>query len=136
MVEGVCPDCSGSRTATLHVCEAHDTTDGTVCPNCGLERDTQWAFVCGVCKLDYHMPGFLPIFTDSGVRAFFYEHRRDLDALFDSFAFAELLDPIEAVEVIAEDPVELRVTLVLEGDRLTVTLDADASVSGMSVSKS
>lgn len=135
MAKGVCPDCSGSVTAALHICEAHDTADGTVCANCGQSWDPQWAFVCEVCKLDWHIPGFSPIFTATGVRAFFYEHGRDHDALYDAAAYDKLIDPIEAVDVTAEDPVELRVTVELEGDRLTVTLDADANVSGVSASK-
>ncbi|MDX1748223.1 MAG: hypothetical protein R3324_19990 [Halobacteriales archaeon] len=135
MVKGVCPDCSGSVMASLHLCDDHDTADGTVCATCGQVWDSQWALVCEVCKLDMHMPGFPPIFTDSGVRAFFYEHGRDHDALFDAAAFDELIDPIEAVEVTAEDPAELRVTVELGGDRLAVTLDANASVIEMSTSK-
>jgi hypothetical protein len=135
LVKGVCPDCSGSRTATLHVCEAHDTADGGVCENCGQIWDPQWAFVCDVCKLDMHVPGFPPIFADSGVRGFLYEHGRDHTALAEAGAFAELIDSIEAVDVIAGDPVKLRVTVELDGDRLTVTLDDDAHVTGVSMSK-
>lgn len=91
--------------------------------------------VCEVCKFSWHVPGFYPIFTDTGVTAFYYEHGLDLVALHDAAAFDRLNDPLEAVTVTAEDPVELRVTVELEGDRLAVTLDADANVSKVSVSK-
>ena len=136
MAESVCPDCFGSVTASLHLCETHDDADGTVCVNCGQRWDTQWIMVCDICKFDIEIPGFAPIFTETGVRAFYYDHGRDHDALYDAGAWDMLFDPIEAVEVTAKDPVELRVTVDLEGDRLTVTLDADATVIEVLASKS
>lgn len=135
MEEGVCPDCSGPVTVTPYICEAHDAADGTVCSHCGRRGEINWAFVCDVCKLEWNLLSWVPIFAETGVMSFFYEHGLDPDALYDAAAWGPLDDAVKDVTVTADDPVELRVTAELEGDRLTVTLDADANVIEVSESK-
>lgn len=128
MMEGVCPDCSGTVTAAISVCEDHDTADGTVCVACGSMFEVHWQFVCDVCKLEWWTPGAAPIYTELGVLAFFHEHGMDPDALYDASALATLHEAIERVEVRSAEPLELAVTVEIDGDRLDVTLDDHARV--------
>lgn len=132
MMEGVCPDCAGTVTTTIHVCEDHDTHDETVCQQCGSLWEVQTQFVCDVCKFAWITPAWGPIFTETAVRAFFHEHGLDPKALFDvsfySAANRRIFDAIKRVNVRAEEPRELAVTVEIDADRLTVTLNDEARV--------
>lgn len=50
-------------------------------------------------------------------------------ALEDNLEYGVLFDAIETVTAHSEDPLEVVVTVELDGDRLLVTLDDDASVT-------
>lgn len=76
MMEGVCPDCAGTVSTTFNVCEDYDTRDETVCEHCGLLWEVQTQFVCDVCKFAWITPAWGPIFTETAVLAFFYDHSR------------------------------------------------------------
>jgi hypothetical protein len=68
------------------------------------------------------------ILTDVAVIAFFHEHGLDTKALEDELAYGDLYEAIERVAVRAEEPLEIVVTVELDGDRLDVTLDDEATV--------
>lgn len=132
MMEGVCPDCSGTVTTTINVCEDHDPHDETVCEQCGSLWEVQTLFVCNICKFDWITPAWGPIFTETAVLAFFYDHGLDPRSLFDisfySAANREIFEAIKRTDVTSEAPVEMTVTVELDGDRLAVTLDDEARV--------
>lgn len=135
MTEGVCPDCAGTVSTTINVCEEHDTRDETVCERCGSLWEVQTQFVCDVCKFAWITPAWGPIFTETAVLAFFYDHGLDPRSLFDvsfySAANREIFDAIERVNVTSAEPTELHVMVELDGDRLKVTLDDEARVVGV-----
>lgn len=128
MMEGACPDCSGAVSTTIHVCEHHDSRDGSVCEHCGSSFEVLSTFVCDVCKLTWRAPAWSPIFTHLAVRVFFYERGLDHDARYDAFDTKELVDAIAAVDVTGTDPLEVTVRVVLADDHLLVTLDDEMSV--------
>lgn len=128
MIEGVCPDCSGSVTTTLYVCDAHDT-DRTVCEHCETSFEIHSLFACDVCKNFWHTPAWYIILTEIAVLAFFHEH--GLDPFEDENPTDEILNAVE-VAVRDEEPIKLEVTVDLDGDRLTVTLDNQGEVRGVS----
>jgi hypothetical protein len=130
MIEGVCPDCSGSVTTTLYVCDAHDT-DQTICEHCAMSFKIHSLFACDVCKNHWHTPAFAIIFTDTAVLSFFYEHGLDPLAPYDDKAPGEIRDAIR-MAMREEDPLELEVTVDLDGDRLTVMLDDQGEVLDVS----
>lgn len=132
MMEGVCPDCSGTVSTTIHVCDEHDIDDDTVCGDCGSLWNIQTTFLCDVCKLTWSTPAWGPIFTNVAVLAFFHDHGLDPRSLFDVSFYAaenrELFDAIERVSVRSSDPLELVVSVALDGDRLAVALDGEGSI--------
>lgn len=128
MIEGVCPDCSGSVTTTIHICDAHDTHDETVCEHCGTLYEILSLFVCDVCKAAWRTPAWAIIFTEVAVLAFFHDHGLDPLALYDEFALGVLREAIEEVTVGEEGPLEVDVTVELDGDFLNVTLDNEGQV--------
>ncbi len=125
-LDGVCPDCTGTVTATAHICENHESEDGSLCPHCHRHFKIAWNCVCDVCKSEYATTGWAPILTETAVLSFYYErgmdvHRPDPSVLHDVY------DTIETT-VSSRDPLELTVTVEVEGDRLTARLDEDARV--------
>lgn len=128
MMEGACPDCSGAITTTIHVCGEHDYRDGSLCERCGTMFEIRSFYVCDVCKNSYVSPVYRAIFTEVAVKAFFYEHGLDPEELIDAFAWEVLHDAIADVAVKTAEPLEIGVTVDLDGDRLDVTLDDDAQV--------
>lgn len=128
MLEGVCPACSGSVTTTVHECEDHDATAGSLCGQCGSAVPIQTGFVCDVCKFEWATPAYAAIFTDERVRCFFTEHDIAFDEHFDTSRMKPVRDAISDVTLRGEDPVEMSVTVAIDGDRLEVTLDETATV--------
>lgn len=128
MLEGVCPDCAGSVTTSIHVCEDHNTDDGTICNSCGSYAKATGLFVCKVCRFELYIPATSPIWTEMAVKAFFYDHGFDTEARTDASETKALHDAIKEEAVTAEDPLELTVVIELDGDQLEVTLDEEARV--------
>lgn len=129
LIEGTCPDCSGTVTATLHVCEHHERPHDDICDHCRRVHSVQAVFVCDVCKCSLKTGVWSAILIDVAVIAFFHEHGLDTMALEDNLEYGVLFDAIETVTAHSEDPLEVVVTVELDGDSLLVTLDDDASVT-------
>lgn len=126
MMEKVCPNCSGTVTTTVYVCEDHD--DEGVCSRCGSAYEATAMLVCDVFEFAWYMPAHLPMVTDMAVRTFFYERGLDIDATYDAGDTGAFWETIVDVSVTAEDPLEVTATIELAGDRPTVTLDDEATV--------
>lgn len=127
MMEKVCPDCSGSVTTTIHVCDDHDPDTDVACGACGSSWRATAILVCDVFKFAWIMPAFTPMITEQAVKTFYYERGLDIDATYDSGDSTEFFEAIEDVTV-TDAPLEVVTTVELDGDRLTVTLDDEATV--------
>lgn len=129
--EGACRDCSGTVSTTFYRCEDHNVADGTPCEHCGIGGagfETQWLFVCDVCKSSTFSPGFAPIYSSMTVRTFLFERGLDLEACVDAGHRKRAFDAIERVEVTSEDPVAVEVLVEVDDDQIEVTLDGEANV--------
>lgn len=127
-IEKTCPDCSGTITTTILVCDDHVSHDRTVCAHCDRVHEIVASFVCDVCKSSMRTGVWNTILTDVAVIAFFHEHGLDTKAFEDELAYGVLYEAIERVAVHSEEPLEIMVTVELDGDRLDVTLDDEAHV--------
>jgi len=130
-IEGACPECSGTITTTIDICDDHTSHDLTVCQHCDRVHEIVVIFVCDVCKSSMGTGIWNTILTDVAVIAFFYDHELDTKALEDRFEYGVLFDAVEQVTVDAEEPLEIAVTVELDGDSLTVILDDEADVIEM-----
>lgn len=127
-IEGTCPDCSGTITTTMLICGAHDSQDLTICEHCDRVHKIVARFVCDICKSSMETGVWNTILTEIPVIAFFHEHGLDVKTLEDELAYGTLFDAIEAVTVHSEEPLEIKVTVELGGDRLVVIIDEETSV--------
>ncbi len=124
LAAGACPDCAGAVTSGLHACPDHDTTETDTCPNCGRRARVRSAYVCEVCGFSMNGPAWAPAFSATAVKAFVYS--RGVDLL--TIPTKRVIDMVQDIAVVTDDPLEVVVTIELAGDRLTVTLDDDAQV--------
>lgn len=126
---GLCPDCSGTVEASLHVCESHPS-DG-ICSNCGRRDPIQARWVCTVCKNAGHGPPGGNLILHPRVVAFYAEH--GLYVGYDATDLDAIMEYVEAMtshdhELVSADPPRVRVTVRADGDELRLTVDEEMSV--------
>lgn len=122
---GVCPRCSASVDESVHACEDHDPTGGP-CEQCGSEYGVSFRLSCSNCIYDIETALGVYLLTHPAVRRFMLEH--DLDPVAPtSHRFWDLFQYEESIHSVA--PVEAELTFSIDGDALTVTVDADLTVT-------
>ncbi|EMA41776.1 winged helix-turn-helix domain-containing protein [Halobiforma nitratireducens] len=119
LLAGICPYCQATVERSLHT-DDEETTGGNASP---------WSYTfdatCTECgPLGGSHVGVVPI-THPGVISFCWERGLDLT---ERPAWSLPFVDDAAVTPVADDPVELRVDIELEGDRLAVFVDDDATV--------
>lgn len=130
MIDRVCPECSGTVTAELEVCEDHDPGADDICEHCGREREILALLQCTVCKYSTGgTPGAL-VTQHPAVISFYYDHGVELQYGMDFRKVKRLLDLGESHEerVVSNDPLRIQVTVEYEGDELSLELDDQLQV--------
>lgn len=128
MIEGVCPECTGTVNATPRVCPDHHVEPGRVCETCDSVFGAYFLRVCDVCRNNWVIMGDRHLLTHPTVLAFLHDHGYDPWG----FAWHRIeLDVVRRWTVVSEDPFELEAELEAEGDRLVVTLDEEGTVIGV-----
>ncbi|WP_137285557.1 DUF7351 domain-containing protein [Halorussus salinisoli] len=125
LIEGVCPRCSGTVTATPLICEDHTVGDGQVCPHCDRIFEILFRRVCDVCQNSFHMPTGRHILVHPTVAAFYHDH--DFEVYGHNWHRVEM-ETIADQTVVSEDPLAIEVTVVIDDDDLNVTLDGAGAV--------
>lgn len=128
MIEGVCPTCSGPVERSLDRCDDHG--EGGVCEACGRRTALTTRFRCPVCK-DWAR-GTVGVVAKYHPAAVAFYHDRGLSLQYGFNDVASINERLErgdtTAEVLSEDPLEVRVTLELDGDELAIELAEDLSV--------
>ncbi|MFB6140729.1 MAG: winged helix-turn-helix domain-containing protein [Halosimplex sp.] len=125
---GVCPRCSAALDRDVRICEDHDGGDD-LCGTCGRRHAVAFDLRCTNC-----------IYEESGGAAVGFA---DSDALLE-FLFERGLNPFAPTtetlpaisrayngfeeDVVSTDPFEVRFTVAIDGDALTLTVGDDLSV--------
>lgn len=122
MDENVCPNCAGTVTTSLYVCEDHHAEPGPP-DRCGHLGESQTLLVYDVCKAYWHITPTWFAHGTPVVQEFVTDHKIDPHFI----AGNDLLDT-EDVEVVSAEPPEVRVVFEVDGDRLEVTFDEAARV--------
>ena len=126
---GLCPECSGPVDGSLEICERHDP-DG-ICEHCGRRDEIQARWVCETCKNAGHGPPGPNLVLHPRVVAFYAD--RGLDIGYETNDFGSVVRMLTAMsnheqEVVATDPVRVRVTVRYGGDELRVIVDESTNV--------
>jgi hypothetical protein len=118
-LDGVCPHCWGHADARV-------ATDATVEGNDGTEVAAVLVVVdCPDCGLSFEIPPALAVLSHPAVVAFFADRGVDLrEANYLAFEFIDVMTP----ETVSTDPLLVELPVEHDGERLSVVLDAHATV--------
>jgi hypothetical protein len=126
---GVCSRCSATLETSVDVCETHDAST-EVCDECERRYAMKFEHFCTNCN--YNPNSIAPgvILANTEFLAFLTAHG------INPFAPESLTRAIRAMahydeEVVSTDPFEARLTFTVDDDSITVTLDADLSVTAV-----
>jgi len=126
---GVCDACWGPMESWLHLCDDH--ADEGICPNCGFQEAVVARFLCSVCKRHHQMVPWWLVIDHPAVVAFYYDRGIPLQYE-DGVNFQPRIDlNLQAYhnqELIAENPLLVRVVIQYEGDELRLMLDEELNV--------
>ncbi|KAB1193522.1 ArsR family transcriptional regulator [Haloferax sp. MBLA0076] len=125
MMEGVCPECTGTVSITPSICESHDAPDGHVCSTCHTIFPIRFHHICDICHMNFEIPCESQMFTHPSAEAFYHERGHD-----DVWGHDWLTVSKTILErrVASEDPLEIRVSAAVDGDRIDVTIDETGRV--------
>lgn len=128
MMEGICPECSGSVGKELDMCEDHDA-DGT-CDACGRAEPVRVRFECLVCKNWAVVPPSTCLYFHPEVVTFFENHGISLQWNIDDFDTLKQIHEliVEKVSFDADEPSRMQVTFSHTGDELRLLLDRELNV--------
>lgn len=126
LASGVCPRCSGPIDWPLRVCEDHDTEEGC-CDRCNTRHAVKIDYDCPTCSHEEaNVPVGFNLFLTAPELVSFFSSRGLIPAVPRWETMAPMFDYRD--EVIAVDPLEVRLTYTLEGDRLEMTIDDELNV--------
>lgn len=125
--EGVCPNCTGTVTATARICESHEPEVDSLCQHCRRRDEIYWRFVCDICKSSFGTPGWSPVFTDMGVLSFCYERGVNIYEVHDTDSWSVIYERVE-MTVHSREPLQIEIRIEFEGDQLDIVLDDEARV--------
>lgn len=128
VMDCVCPECAGAMPVqSIRICHGHDPdpTADEVCESCGTVFWGIAHHVCQVCKFHMQLPTSHYPPTHPTVLAFYDQHGIEFD-LASHEQLSHLLEYRQ--EVIEEDPLRIRTTIPLDGDKLAITFNDQMSV--------
>lgn len=122
----ICPRCSAPVETSVDVCQNHDSSEG-LCDQCHRQHSVGIEQVCTNCI--YSISGVFPLYlrTNPDLLAFQMDHDLNPASPDQIPKFMKLLLDYDET-ITSTDPFEARFTFTLDGDALTLTVDADLSV--------
>ena len=125
-VQGVCPDCTGQVSTSLVRCQDHNG-DSNLCGSCGTVFGLRFHSICDRCHLSWIIPSEQHVLTHPTVRVFYREHGYEPKGIDFPLIRAET---IANQTVLSEDPIKVRTTIDIEGNRLDVIIDGEGVLGG------
>jgi DNA-binding transcriptional ArsR family regulator len=127
---GVCPRCGAGVDASVAVCRDHASGGAAgqgLCPACGARHAVGVRFACGDCIFERAGSFGVTLLASAELRAFFAARGIDVVTPSSYTAVARALDYEETVRSV--DPFTGAFTFTVDGDALTLAVDADLSVT-------
>lgn len=124
LASDLCPICSARLDTTMDICETHDF-DGDFCETCDRRRLVSITTRCTNCIIEGGGPLRTFLLADTEVLAFLTTHGiNPLAASTEPWAKLETRNE----EIVSTEPAVVRLTLVVDGDTIALTVDSDLSV--------
>lgn len=126
--QGICPRCSAAVAHTLQVCEDHLVVDGR-CGTCDRRRAMYVDYRCTNCiRVEENIPAGLHLVREPVLMSYLSGHGvNPVTPTWDEMgAVAGYEEELGSV-----DPIAAELTYRVDGDALTLTVDADLNVVGV-----
>ncbi|MFP4627534.1 MAG: winged helix-turn-helix domain-containing protein [Halobacteriales archaeon] len=125
VAKGICPKCSGPIDTAPLICEEHAVAPGEVCSNCDTIFQVRYVNQCDVCGHLWHASSDRHFVDHPTVHAFYHDHG------YDPFGHDWLKIQTETIAdqtIDRGEALTVETDIEVDGDRLTVILDADGSI--------
>lgn len=125
MMDGVCPECAGTTTLSIDICEYHEEEEGRICKHCHSTNRIWAEYVCEHCGYTRRCLIWFKLMTHPAVISFYHEHG-DIQ---ESIPFRKLTEENPPYigniteTIVSEDPLRIRVTIPIADQKLYVTVD-------------
>jgi len=123
---GICPRCSATVEHDLSVCERHDASDG-LCESCHRHHAVTTRVHCTNCIYRSGGAALLGTLTNVDVFDFLTDHGLNPVRPEDIHRVNQAHEDYEEA-ILSTDPLRVRFTINVDGDRLAVTVDEDLQV--------
>lgn len=121
LMHGVCRECAGSIATSVSVCDDHGEADGPLCGTCETPYEVWAEQRCERCGLSKRLPVELFVMGLAPVIGFLYDH--DVDVFEPSYQeINACVNSLYTVSV-AQDPFRIHVTIEVDEEELSLTLD-------------
>ncbi|MFB6360959.1 MAG: winged helix-turn-helix domain-containing protein [Halobacteriales archaeon] len=128
MADGVCPRCSAALDHPVTACDDHDFSEG-YCEQCGHRSAARITYRCPNCSFEREL-GFSNHFLNNpDLQRFALDH--GVEVVSPSFERVYASVGSNETEVISTDPFEARITYEVSDASLTLTVDGELSVTGI-----
>jgi hypothetical protein len=125
MLEGVCPECAGTVSGSLDVCEDHGLDDGEendeLCPACGTRYPVWPRLTCDNCKFSTIYPPWFRVLSVPAVASFCRDHGVDPGPAL-TWETWRALATVDT-RVVATDPLVVEVTFEVDDETVTATVE-------------
>lgn len=125
-VQGVCPDCTGQVSTSLVRCQDHDD-DSRLCESCGTVFGLRFHSICDRCHLPWIIPSEQHVLAHPTVRVFYRQQGYEPKGI--DFPLIRV-ETIADQTVLSEEPIKVRTTIDIDGNRLDVIIDGEGVLGG------
>lgn len=124
MLDDICPKCSSRTSMTVDACEDHKPIDG-LCEACQGRWAVFVSYECRHCAFWSTVPAYYHLWSDPQVVGWFHERGiRFTGPSWETMAYTIGGND----EVVSTDPLTVEVTVPVDGETVTMTLDEEMKV--------
>lgn len=133
LASDICPRCAATLETELEFCENHATTDG-LCTECGDRYAVTMRALCTNCLFERRATGpicvavntdLLDVLTAQGLNPIFPDVPTDVQRIYSNYD----------EEIRSSEPFEARLTFTVDDASITLTVDDDLEVIGVTRSR-
>ncbi|WP_152042976.1 DUF7351 domain-containing protein [Salinigranum salinum] len=126
LMHGICRECAGAVSASVSVCEDHQSRAGNPCPDCGTRSQVWVEQRCDTCRFAKHLPVEVFVMGLTPVIGFLDQHGIDVLAP----SLEEIVDILQhnIETAVTKDPFRVTATVANGTDELTVMLDGEMNL--------
>jgi len=128
MMYDICRECAGRVSASVTVCDTHNSRENQPCASCGTPFPVWADMRCDTCGFAKRLPIEMFVTGFTMITGIISNHEEDIH----SVSFDEAVDLLQnSVESsVSTEPLRISITMKIEPTSFTITLDDDMNIIG------